>query len=76
LFIISSSANFIFHLNSAGIDEQRQTGVDNKLIELGLDSLNGIEVRQLLERHTRKSISLQQVQNITIKELKQLANHS
>ena len=58
----------------AGIDEQQEVCETSKLSELGLDSLMRIEVRQLLERETGTVVSVEHVQNITVKDLKDMSN--
>ncbi|XP_053380142.1 fatty acid synthase-like [Mercenaria mercenaria] len=57
-----------------GVKKQMQIMDDNSLSDLGLDSLMSIEVRQLLERQGGATMSLEQIQNMTIKQLKEMSN--
>lgn len=46
---------------------------NSRLGELGMDSLIGVEVKQIIERDYDVSLSMQQVQELTIKKLQEIA---
>ena len=56
--------------NIVGLKDLTSMNDSTKLSDLGLDSLMSVEVKNLVERETQISISIREVANITIKQLK------
>lgn len=48
--------------------------VDTSLADLGLDSLMGVEIRQILERDYEIVIAMREIRQLTINKLQELIN--
>ncbi|XP_076014659.1 fatty acid synthase [Genypterus blacodes] len=59
--------------NILGVRDVSSLNADASLADLGLDSLMGVEVRQTLERDYNIVMSMREIRNLTIKNLKELA---
>jgi hypothetical protein len=45
------------------------------LAELGTDSMMNIEIKQILDRETKTSLSVQDVRRLTFAKLEEMENH-
>ncbi|XP_077551457.1 fatty acid synthase-like [Haemaphysalis longicornis] len=60
-------------LHILGVKDPSRKDPNMRLGELGMDSLIGVEVKQTIERDYDVSLSMQQVQDLTIKNLQEIA---
>ncbi len=49
---------------------------DVTLVDLGLDSLIGVEIKQTLERDFKLDLPLTEIRNLTFAKLNQVSHHS
>ncbi|KAL1470636.1 hypothetical protein MTO96_040325 [Rhipicephalus appendiculatus] len=59
-----------------GIKDPSKMNPSVSLGELGIDSLMGIEVKQLLEREYDVALSMQEIRQLTISEIKEIGEAS
>nr|XP_023412547.1 LOW QUALITY PROTEIN: fatty acid synthase [Loxodonta africana] len=57
-----------------GIRDVAAISLDSSLADLGLDSLMGVEVRQMLEREHDLVLSMREVRQLTLRKLKELSS--
>ncbi|XP_060027688.1 fatty acid synthase [Erinaceus europaeus] len=57
-----------------GIRDMAELGLDSSLADLGLDSLMGVEVRQILEREYDLVLSMREVRQLTLRKLQELSS--
>lgn len=50
--------------------------MDSSLVDLGLDSLMGVEVRQILEREHDLVVSLRDIRQLTLRKLQELSSQA
>lgn len=50
--------------------------LDASLMDLGLDSLMGVEVRQMLEREHDLTMSMRDIQHLTLRKLQELSSQA
>lgn len=58
---------------SPGIRDLATVNLDSTLADLGLDSLMGVEVRQMLEREHDLLLSMRDIRQLSFRRLQQLA---
>lgn len=58
---------------SPGIRDLAAVNLDSSLADLGLDSLMGVEVRQMLEREHELAMSMRDIQQLTLRKLQGLS---
>ena len=56
-----------------GIRDLATVNLDSSLSDLGLDSLMGVEVRQLLEREHNVLLSMREIRQLTIRKLQEIS---
>lgn len=61
---------------SPGIRDMATVNLDSSLADLGLDSLMGVEVRQMLEREHDLVMSMRDVQQLTLRKLQELSSEA
>lgn len=59
---------------SAGIRDLATVNLDSTLADLGLDSLMGVEVRQMLEREHDLVLSMRDIRQLTLRKLQELSS--
>lgn len=58
---------------SPGIRDLATVNLDSSLADLGLDSLMGVEVRQMLEREHDLVMSMRDIRHLTLQKLQELS---
>ncbi|XP_023507490.1 fatty acid synthase isoform X2 [Equus przewalskii] len=59
-----------------GIQDLATINLDSSLVDLGLDSLMGVEVRQTLEREHDMVLSMRDIQQLTLRKLQELSSQT
>ncbi|XP_011371965.1 fatty acid synthase [Pteropus vampyrus] len=59
-----------------GIRDLATVNMDSSLVDLGLDSLMGVEVQQILEREHDLVVSLRDIQQLTLRKLQELSSQA
>lgn len=59
---------------SPGIRDLATVNLDSSLADLGLDSLMGVEVRQMLEREHDLVMSMRDIRQLTLRKLQELSS--
>ncbi|KAM6164687.1 fatty acid synthase [Rhynchocyon petersi] len=59
-----------------GIRDLAAVNLESSLVDLGLDSLMGVEVRQMLEREHDLVLSMREVQQLTLRKLQDLSSQA
>ncbi|XP_059765124.1 fatty acid synthase [Balaenoptera ricei] len=59
-----------------GIRDLATVNLDSSLADLGLDSLMGVEVRQMLEREHDRVLSMREIQQLTLRKLQELSSQA
>jgi fatty acid synthase len=66
----SSSGNLMLQIaNILGVSDVSKLDPKSRLVDLGMDSLMGIEIKLALERDFNASLSTQEIRNLTIGDL-------
>lgn len=61
---------------SPGIRDLATVNMDSSLVDLGLDSLMGVEVRQILEREHDLAMPMRNIRQLTLRKLQELTSQA
>lgn len=75
-----SKSSSLFHgltrttSSPSGVRDMNNLNADASLADLGLDSLMGVEIRQILERDYDIVMAMREIRQLTINKLRDLVN--